>query len=44
MDSLGTRDLRSLTHEQSGPCVSIYMPTHVVGENGQQDPVRLKHL
>ena len=44
MDALGTRDLRSLTQEQSGPCVSIYLPTHVGGENGQQDPVRLKNL
>jgi hypothetical protein len=44
MDSHVTNDLRRLITNQATPCVSIYMPTHVAGENGQQDPVRLKNL
>ncbi|MDQ3398492.1 MAG: hypothetical protein M3511_12135 [Deinococcota bacterium] len=27
-----------------GPCVSIYIPTHRRGEDGQQDPIRLKNM
>lgn len=44
MDSLGMRTLRSMIQQQSGPCVSVYLPTHAGSENGQQDPVRLKNL
>ena len=44
MDSHVTHDLRRLISEHLAPCVSVYMPTHVAGENGQQDPVRLKNL
>lgn len=44
MDAFGTRELRDLTGEYDGPCVSVYLPTHVAGEQGQQDPVRLKNL
>jgi hypothetical protein len=44
MDRFGTSELRRLTGEQTGPCVTVYLPTHVSSEQGQQDPVRLKNL
>jgi hypothetical protein len=40
-----TRDeLRILTESSQGPCVSIYMPTHRVPTEIQQDRTRLKNL
>ena len=40
-----TRDeLRILTESSQGPCVSIYMPTHRVPTENQQDRTRLKNL
>ncbi|MFZ5447149.1 MAG: hypothetical protein ACOZFS_00725 [Thermodesulfobacteriota bacterium] len=40
-----TRDeLRTLTESPLGPCVSIYMPTHRVPTENQQDRTRLKNL
>ncbi len=44
MDTIGMTELRQLTAHQPGPCVSLYMPTHVAGEQQQQDGVRLKNL
>ena len=44
MDAFGTGELRNLMGQQADPCVSVYLPTHVSGEEGQQDPVRLKNL
>lgn len=44
MDTFGTRELQRLTGEHTPPCVTVYLPTHPVGEQGQQDPVRLKNL
>ncbi len=44
MDIVTTRELRQLIDHQTGPCVTIYMPTHVAGTSGKQDPVRLKNL
>lgn len=44
MDVLGTRELELLVQEPHGPCVSIYLPTHVSGEAVQQDAIRLKNL
>ena len=44
MDVLTMSDLRNLASIESGRCVSIYMPTHPVGREGQQDAVRLKNL
>jgi len=43
MDSLTGSDLRELLG-QSGICVSICMPTHRVGAETLQDPIRLKNL
>jgi len=40
-----TRDrVRDLAQRTDGWCVSIYMPTHRVGQSIQQDPIRLKDL
>src|SRR5207245_175868 len=44
MDRFVTNDLHVLTTPQEGPCVSVFLPTHVSGEAGQQDAPRLKHL
>ena len=44
MDTFSTSDLRRLTTAQQGPCVSIFMPTHAAGRDGQQDALRLKNL
>jgi hypothetical protein len=44
MDILTNRDMEALIEEREGPCVSIYLPTHPVGQEIQQDPVRLKNL
>ena len=44
MDTIGTNALRSLLGTKTGPCVSIYLPTHMAGAEGQHDPVRLKNL
>lgn len=44
MDTFGMLDLRQLAESNDGPCVTIYMPTHVAGADGQQDVVRLKNL
>jgi Bacterial archaeo-eukaryotic release factor family 3 len=37
-------DLRQLIDQSSGPCVSLYMPTHSSGRERQQDEIRLKNL
>jgi hypothetical protein len=44
MNILNRDDLRTLTRKPSGLCVSIYLPTHRVGRETQQDPIRLKNL
>jgi hypothetical protein len=44
MDILTRDELRALTKKPDGSCVSIYMPTHRVGAEIQQDPIRLKNL
>ena len=44
MDSFGASELRRLIEVRTGPCVSIFLPTHAASEQGQQDTVRLKNL
>ncbi|MCO6457075.1 MAG: hypothetical protein J5I93_17405 [Pirellulaceae bacterium] len=44
MDNFDRNDLTRLLNVPSRPCVTIYMPTHTVGLQGQQDPIRLKNL
>jgi release factor family 3 len=44
MDILNPTDLKSLIAQQGKWCVTLYMPTHRVGREQQQNPVRLKNL
>jgi hypothetical protein len=44
MEVLSKSDLRQLVNNTSGPCVSLYLPTHRAGPETQQDPIRLKNL
>ncbi|HEX5808109.1 MAG TPA: hypothetical protein VFY25_05545 [Anaerolineales bacterium] len=44
MDIVNPTDLKSLIAQQQKWCVSLYMPTHRLGREQQQDPVRLKNL
>lgn len=37
-------DITSLIEKADVPSISIYLPTHVTGEQVQQDPIRLKNL
>lgn len=43
MDELRRETLRGLV-ELTGPCVSIFLPTHRAGVETNQDPIRLKNL
>lgn len=43
MDEVGQESLRNLV-STSGPCVSMFLPTHRGGAETNQDPVRLKNL
>ena len=44
MEALLKDDLRQLVNHASGPCVSLYLPTHRAGPETRQDPIRLKNL
>jgi hypothetical protein len=44
MDILNPADLKKLISQQGKWCVSLYMPTHRMGREQQQDPIRLKNL
>ena len=44
MDSLTRDGLRALMRETAGPCVSLYMPTHRMGPEVQQDRILLRNL
>src|SRR5215207_478989 len=44
MDLLPRGELEKLVEECGWPCVSILLPTHRVGTETQQDPIRLKNL
>jgi hypothetical protein len=44
MDVLTRDELRALIEEHDEPCVSVFMPTHRVGTEAQQDPIRLNNL
>lgn len=44
MDLLRREDLQELASVKNGPCASIYMPTHRMGAETRQDPIRLKNL
>lgn len=44
MDILTREDLKKIVDVEAKNCVSIYLPTHPVGREMQQDPIRLKNL
>jgi hypothetical protein len=44
MNVVTTSDLYELASAESKWCVSIYMPTHPAGREGQQDAIRLRNL
>lgn len=44
MDLLTKDDLAALLTQSEAPCVSLFMPTHRVGEETRQDPIRFKNL
>ncbi len=44
MDVLTLDEIRKLTRDRGGPRVSLYMPTHRVGTETQQDPTRCRNL
>jgi hypothetical protein len=44
MDILKQRDLQQLIETNHECCISLYMPTHRVGREQQQDPIRFKNL
>lgn len=37
-------DILSLASKEQNVCISIFLPTHKMGEEVQQDPIRLKNL
>jgi hypothetical protein len=44
MDVLSKDDVKVLAGGRERICVSVYLPTHPVGEDIQQDPIRFKNL
>ena len=43
MTTFSKAELQSLAQVQKSPCVSIYLPTHELGRETRQDPIRLKN-
>jgi hypothetical protein len=44
MKLLSIDELKTLIEKPDGVCVSIYLPTHRLGTETQQDPIRFKNL
>ncbi|MCL5959163.1 MAG: hypothetical protein M1358_07550 [Chloroflexi bacterium] len=44
MDVLSLDELKTLLETREGPCISIFLPTHQVGTDAEQDRIRLKNL
>ncbi len=44
MDNFRRANLERLIGHDESPCVSLFLPTHAVGPNMQQDEIRLKNL
>jgi hypothetical protein len=44
MNNITATDLHRLVSVNDQHCISLYMPTHPVGREGQQDALRLKNL
>lgn len=43
IDTFSKAEIQTLNSAQGSPCVSIYLPTHEVGREIRQDPIRLKN-
>ena len=44
MNTVTRTDLRVLTEPHKGPCISIFLPTHTLGTDAEQEPIRLKNV
>src|SRR5688572_5803300 len=44
MNILNRTDLQELIEQTGEWCISLYMPTHPIGSEQQQNPIRLKNL
>src|SRR5438034_9750317 len=44
MDRIRRAELEELVEWKQGPCVSLFMPTHVKDRNAMEEPVRLREL
>jgi hypothetical protein len=44
MDILNRTDLQELIEQTGDRCISLYMPTHPIGSEQQQNPIRLRNL
>lgn len=44
MDTFDRESLDRLAGNQGGPCVSLYMPTHLPGKDSEQDAIRHRNL
>lgn len=44
MSLLSTSELRTLMERRESPCVSVFLPSHRVGPETQQDRIRFKNL
>ena len=44
MEKLTLDQLKELAQHTASPSVSIFLPTHRVGRETQQDPIRFKNL
>ncbi|MEH2408816.1 hypothetical protein [Nostoc sp.] len=44
MQLISRGEIKTLIEQPKGNCVSIYMPTHPVGPEVRQDPIRFKNL
>jgi hypothetical protein len=42
MDRIHRADLRQLVDWKKGPCVSLFMPMHLNGRDGTEDPIRVR--
>ena len=44
IQALTPDEIRMLLEQQTGPCVSLYLPTHRTGRETQQDPLELRNV
>jgi hypothetical protein len=44
MENLTLDQLKGLAQQTASPSISVFLPTHRVGQDAQQDPIRFKNL